>query len=232
MSSPLQHSNMGVWNETVAKFGECPKVPKNRAFPTVKRVSGRFLFDGHKEFRDPSRIAPVRSVDVLLLHTIVDSRLVICDPWLFPLKSIWLGQETYSLQTLVNVSFFFLNWLTIGWISIWLFTCVCWFYYFKASDPYCIIHHGRNKVQSQYIKKTLNPSWNENFLLPISDASIPIQIECFDKDLLSSHDSLGKATFPVSSLIPEQRTELWVKVPFILQTSNSSTSTQLKLNIL
>jgi Ca2+-dependent lipid-binding protein len=33
------------------------------------------------------------------------------------------------------------------------------------SDPYCIIKAGVVAVKTRFIKKTLNPKWNEEFLM-------------------------------------------------------------------
>jgi len=67
------------------------------------------------------------------------------------------------------------------------------------SDPYVIFKQGHCKVKSKVIKKTLNPTWNEKLEIGISDLSKELEIEVFDKDIITRDDRMGKASFSLSN---------------------------------
>ncbi|KAF2592159.1 hypothetical protein F2Q70_00044969, partial [Brassica cretica] len=46
----------------------------------------------------------------------------------------------------------------------------------KSSDPYVIVRMGRQKLRTRVVKKNLNPEWNEDLTLSISDPVLPIKI--------------------------------------------------------
>ena len=89
------------------------------------------------------------------------------------------------------------------------------------SDPYCIIKSGRQERKTKIIPKTLNPKWNQTFILfyffifssfffffslfflnnflnsDIYESTSEIALEVFDHDKLSKDDYLGTALVSV-----------------------------------
>ncbi|TFL06303.1 C2 domain-containing protein [Pterulicium gracile] len=77
------------------------------------------------------------------------------------------------------------------------------------SDPYAVFSLNDNKVhKSQTKKKTLNPEWQENFVVNVpSRVAANFEIEVFDWDQVGRSDSLGKATINLADLEPFQASE-------------------------
>lgn len=77
------------------------------------------------------------------------------------------------------------------------------------SDPYCVLHCGAVRSSTRVIQKTLNPRWEEAFLFEVAQgASMQLQLDCFDRDLLSSDDFLGTLKIPVDELLAEDDGEV------------------------
>ncbi|OTF76619.1 multiple C2 and transmembrane domain-containing protein 1-like [Euroglyphus maynei] len=72
-----------------------------------------------------------------------------------------------------------------------------------TSDPYVkfmfankVIHKSRTKY------KTLNPIWDEYFVLPVDDICEPMILKVFDYDLFFMDDYLGTAIIDLTKLEP------------------------------
>lgn len=77
------------------------------------------------------------------------------------------------------------------------------------SDPFClfILNENTDKpvYESQKIKKTLNPEWNESFKLDIrSRADDKLAVDVYDYDLADSNDFLGRTLIPLDDIEPFQ----------------------------
>lgn len=59
---------------------------------------------------------------------------------------------------------------------------------------------GKERYRSAVVNKNLNPRWNEDFTLFVSDLAKPIIIKVFDHDKFSTNDLIGQATLHVSTL--------------------------------
>jgi len=70
------------------------------------------------------------------------------------------------------------------------------------SDPYVVLKFGRaEKYRTRVQKKTLNPLWNEECFFPAQiHTAIPLEIEVWDKDLISN-DLLGRTELDVSRIL-------------------------------
>eukprot|EP00339_Tiarina_fusa_P004927 CAMPEP_0117026930 /NCGR_PEP_ID=MMETSP0472-20121206/19743_1 /TAXON_ID=693140 ORGANISM="Tiarina fusus, Strain LIS" /NCGR_SAMPLE_ID=MMETSP0472 /ASSEMBLY_ACC=CAM_ASM_000603 /LENGTH=482 /DNA_ID=CAMNT_0004734057 /DNA_START=39 /DNA_END=1487 /DNA_ORIENTATION=+ len=79
------------------------------------------------------------------------------------------------------------------------------------SDPYLIITAGKEKRKTQFIKKTLNPEWNESFNIPVN-LSDTLKLRCMDKDRYSTDDFIGEAELAFDGLVKDQETVQWVKL--------------------
>jgi len=70
-----------------------------------------------------------------------------------------------------------------------------------SSDPYVIIKMGKQKVKTRVVKKNLNPEWNDDLTLTISDPHTPIYLYVYDKDRFSMDDKMGDAEFDISPFV-------------------------------
>ncbi|KAF9093700.1 hypothetical protein BGX27_001575 [Mortierella sp. AM989] len=70
------------------------------------------------------------------------------------------------------------------------------------SDPYIVFKvNGKEVYKSEVVKKTLNPEYNESFVLPItSRADDQLSLEIFDWNQLSVAKSLGTATVDLRNI--------------------------------
>lgn len=78
------------------------------------------------------------------------------------------------------------------------------------SDPYCkFFLQGKEVYKSEKKKKTLNPTWNEFFELPIrSRTAAKFEVRLFDWDFGDKADFLGKASINLDILQPFERQEV------------------------
>ncbi|KAK8521398.1 hypothetical protein V6N12_005305 [Hibiscus sabdariffa] len=46
----------------------------------------------------------------------------------------------------------------------------------RSSDPYVVVKMGKQKLKTRVIKKDVNPEWNEDLTLSVTDPSVPIKM--------------------------------------------------------
>lgn len=80
-----------------------------------------------------------------------------------------------------------------------------------TSDPYCVVKSTFNKqsFKTSVIKKTVTPSWNQQFTFYTSEPTGHVMIKVWDKDRWSSDDFLGEAAVPVKGLKNGKPVEEW-----------------------
>ncbi|KZV42266.1 hypothetical protein F511_13365 [Dorcoceras hygrometricum] len=71
----------------------------------------------------------------------------------------------------------------------------------RSSDPYVILRMGKKKVKTRVVQKNVNPEWNEELTLTISDPNIPIKLQVYDKDTFTLDDKMGDAEFSVKPFV-------------------------------
>lgn len=81
------------------------------------------------------------------------------------------------------------------------------------SDPYVIVTCGESSHSTEWKLQTLDPTWNETFLLwlPAPSAGAPpprLSFRVRDKDFLSSDDDLGLAFVTLDDIEPLKVTEM------------------------
>lgn len=72
---------------------------------------------------------------------------------------------------------------------------------FRSSDPYIIITMGKQKLKTRVVKKNLNPEWNENLTLFVSDQIFPVKLAVYDRDRFSRDDKMGDAEIDIQPFI-------------------------------
>ncbi|KAJ9526404.1 hypothetical protein QJQ45_009880, partial [Haematococcus lacustris] len=78
-----------------------------------------------------------------------------------------------------------------------------------ASDPYAVLSVGPSMARSRVVFQSLNPAWHQRFFLYVKDLQADtLKVRLYDKDLFSSDDDLGTCLLPLSSLVPDQVTEM------------------------
>ncbi|XP_047338289.1 protein C2-DOMAIN ABA-RELATED 4-like [Impatiens glandulifera] len=78
----------------------------------------------------------------------------------------------------------------------------------NSSDPYLVIEMGRTKLKTSVIKRNVNPLWNEDFTLSVSDPSVHIHLTVYDHDRFSKDDKMGDAEFDIKALLDATRMDL------------------------
>ncbi|XP_045826242.1 protein C2-DOMAIN ABA-RELATED 4-like [Trifolium pratense] len=71
----------------------------------------------------------------------------------------------------------------------------------STSDPYVVIKMGKQKVKTKPMKKNLNPEWNEDLTLSISDLDTPIHLQVYDKDSFTVDDKMGDAKIDIGPFV-------------------------------
>ncbi|KAL9274322.1 C2-DOMAIN ABA-RELATED 10-like protein [Drosera capensis] len=67
-----------------------------------------------------------------------------------------------------------------------------------SSDPYVVITMGNNqKVKTRIIKRNINPEWNDELTLSITNPHLPIKLTVFDFDRFSGDDEMGDADIDI-----------------------------------
>merc|ERR1712071_479429 len=71
----------------------------------------------------------------------------------------------------------------------------------RSSDPYVVVKMGKQKLKTRVIKKDVNPEWNEDLTLSITDPNLPIMLTVYDHDTFSKDDKMGAAEFDIKTCI-------------------------------
>ncbi|XP_076882817.1 C2 and GRAM domain-containing protein At1g03370-like [Bidens hawaiensis] len=69
-----------------------------------------------------------------------------------------------------------------------------------SSDPYVKLKLGHQRFKTKVVKKSLNPSWCEEFSFKVEDLKEQLVVSVFDEDKFFSDDFVGSVKVPVSSV--------------------------------
>lgn len=83
----------------------------------------------------------------------------------------------------------------------------------KSSDPYVILRLGKQKLKTRIIRKSLNPEWNEDLTLYITDPNEPIKLYVYDHDTFSLDDKMGDAEFDIGPFLEAIKLNLQDGIP-------------------
>ncbi|KAI8528613.1 hypothetical protein RHMOL_Rhmol12G0161300 [Rhododendron molle] len=64
------------------------------------------------------------------------------------------------------------------------------------------------KLKTRVIRKDVNPEWNEDLTLSISDPNLPIKLTVYDHDTFTKDDKMGDAEFDIKALVEAMRMDL------------------------
>ncbi|KAK8501014.1 hypothetical protein V6N12_003630 [Hibiscus sabdariffa] len=68
------------------------------------------------------------------------------------------------------------------------------------SDPYVKLQLGKQRYKTKVVKKTLNPSWGEEFSFKVEDLNEELLISVLDEDKYFNDDFVGHLKVPVSQV--------------------------------
>jgi len=87
------------------------------------------------------------------------------------------------------------------------------------SDPYLIVYFKNQKYKTKVIKKTLNPTWNEEYIVKFTaeDLKNPSEtfllIEAFDWDEgIGGDDEMGYIEFSLKTFLEKPEQQGWYKI--------------------
>ena len=78
----------------------------------------------------------------------------------------------------------------------------------RSSDPYVVVKMGKQKLKTRVIRKDINPVWNEDLTLSVSDPNLPVRLTVYDHDTFSMDDKMGNADFNIKTFIEGLRMQL------------------------
>jgi len=87
----------------------------------------------------------------------------------------------------------------------------------SKSDPYAIVKLKGHKetFRTRTIKDSINPAWNEEFVLHPRDVNSDIlEIKLYDRDVLSFDDSLGEVEVPLRDYLNAGLRDEWRSIRF------------------
>ena len=71
----------------------------------------------------------------------------------------------------------------------------------NSSDPYVVVKMGKQKLKTRVINKDVNPEWNEDLTLSVTDPSLSVLLTVYDHDMFSKDDKMGDAEFEIKPYI-------------------------------
>ncbi|XP_027339966.1 protein C2-DOMAIN ABA-RELATED 4-like [Abrus precatorius] len=71
----------------------------------------------------------------------------------------------------------------------------------STSDPYVVVKMGKQRLKTRVIKKDVNPEWNEDLTLSVTDHLHSIVLTVYDHDTFTKDDKMGDAELDISPYI-------------------------------
>ncbi|ONM51001.1 Pentatricopeptide repeat-containing protein ELI1 chloroplastic [Zea mays] len=71
----------------------------------------------------------------------------------------------------------------------------------RGSDPYVVLRLGKKKLKTSVKKRSVNPIWHEELTLTVTDPSLALKLEVFDKDTFSRDDPIPEASLRNGAII-------------------------------
>ncbi|GAB2228670.1 hypothetical protein Droror1_Dr00022793 [Drosera rotundifolia] len=67
----------------------------------------------------------------------------------------------------------------------------------STSDPYIVVRYGKQRLKTRVVKKSLNPEWNEDLTLCVTEPNQTVKLLVYDKDTFTVDDKMGDAEFEI-----------------------------------
>jgi len=83
------------------------------------------------------------------------------------------------------------------------------------SDPYVVVTFGNQKFKTKFIRKTLNPRWNERFVLCVQNSDShekSILFEAYDHDDAPEDDYMGFVEFKLQTFLDNPIVHNWYRL--------------------
>ncbi|KAF3650363.1 hypothetical protein BC332_16540 [Capsicum chinense] len=71
----------------------------------------------------------------------------------------------------------------------------------NSSDPYVVVKMGKQKLKTRVIKKDVNPEWNEDLTLSVSNSIFTVKLTVYDHDMFTMDDKMGDAEFDIQPFL-------------------------------
>ena len=69
-------------------------------------------------------------------------------------------------------------------------------------DSYCRVQLGKVKAKSHVVHKTVNPEWDEEFILKVEDLiQDELSVTIYEEDFFRPHDFLGQIIIPLTDVV-------------------------------
>ncbi|XP_057970656.1 protein C2-DOMAIN ABA-RELATED 2-like [Malania oleifera] len=78
----------------------------------------------------------------------------------------------------------------------------------RSSDPYVVIKMGKQKLKTRVVKKNLNPLWNDDLTLSITEPILPVKLAVYDKDTFSRDDKMGDVELDIGPILEAVKMDL------------------------
>ncbi|KAF8410889.1 hypothetical protein HHK36_003426 [Tetracentron sinense] len=88
-----------------------------------------------------------------------------------------------------------------------------------SSDPYVRLQLGKHRFKTKVVKKSLNPSWGEDFSFRVEDLKEELIVSVMDEDKYFNDDFVGQLKVPVSQVFDAENKSLGT-VWYTLQPKN------------
>ncbi|WOL04942.1 protein C2-DOMAIN ABA-RELATED 5-like [Canna indica] len=83
----------------------------------------------------------------------------------------------------------------------------------NGSDPYVVLRMSGQKLKTSVKKNNVNPVWNEDLTLTVSEPIEPLKLQVYDKDTFSRDDKMGDAEIDIQPFIEAVKLNLSPDVP-------------------
>mmetsp|Transcript_63642 Transcript_63642/g.72955 ORF Transcript_63642/g.72955 Transcript_63642/m.72955 type:complete len:491 (-) Transcript_63642:433-1905(-) len=78
-----------------------------------------------------------------------------------------------------------------------------------SCDPYCILTLDRQKLETPYIKSSVNPEWKETFTFDVWNPNDSLKLVVMNHDIFGNDEFSGQIVIEMSELMDQKKHEGW-----------------------